>query len=62
MQNFERNPTVGSKVMVILTCYSSLADKTSSPPRSDSITTPRKMAYENSCKNLGAIKQSDRKL
>jgi hypothetical protein len=43
MQKFERDPTVGSKAMAILTRYSSLADQTST--RScDAIATPRKTA------------------
>jgi hypothetical protein len=42
VQNFERDPTVGSKVMDILTRYSSLADETSSSPSCDSISIPRK--------------------
>jgi len=43
---------VWSKVMAILTSYSSLADQTSSSPRCDSKATPRKMASRNSFKNL----------
>jgi hypothetical protein len=39
MQNFERDPTVGSKVMAIFTRNSSLADHISLSPYSDYIET-----------------------
>jgi hypothetical protein len=52
MQKFERDPTVGSKVMAILTPYSSLGDQTSSSPNWDTISTPRKTASGNSCKKF----------
>jgi hypothetical protein len=48
---FERDLTVGSKVMALLTRYSSTADQTSSSPSSYSIATPRKTASGNPCKN-----------
>jgi hypothetical protein len=62
VQNFKGVPTVRSKVMAILTSYSSLADETSTSPRCDSKATPRKMASRNSCKNLSAIQLSGQKL
>jgi hypothetical protein len=62
VQNFERDPTVGSKVMAILTRYSFLTDQTSLLPSNDLIETPRKTASTNSCKNLRAIQRSDQKL
>jgi hypothetical protein len=62
VKKFEGDFTVGSKVMAFLTRYSSLGDKTSSSPNWDSISTPRKIASGNSCKNLSAIQWSDRKL
>jgi predicted urease superfamily metal-dependent hydrolase len=39
-QKFKRDPTVGSKVLAILTRHSSLADETSSSLSSDYIETP----------------------
>jgi hypothetical protein len=62
MQNFKRDPMVGSKVMAILTRYSSLTDETSSLPSSDSIVILRKSASENSCKNLSTIQRLDQRL
>jgi hypothetical protein len=55
VQIFEGDPTVGSKVMAILTRYTSLADQTSSSPCRDSISTLRKTALGNSGKTLSAI-------
>jgi hypothetical protein len=49
-KTIERNQTVGSKVMTLLTRYSSFADQRSSSPSSDSIATPRNTTYGNSCK------------
>jgi len=57
-----RDPIVGLKVMAILTCYSSLADQTSSSSSFHSIATPRKTTSRNSCNNLSAIQLSNRKL
>jgi hypothetical protein len=51
LQNFEGDPTVGSKVMALSKRYSSLA-------RPDLQKTP----FGNSCKTLRAIQQSDQKL
>jgi hypothetical protein len=62
MQKLERNPTVGSKVMAILTRYSSLADETSSSPSCDSIATPRKTASRKLSKNSSAIQWWDKTL
>jgi hypothetical protein len=62
VQTFERDPIIGSKVMAILTRYSSLAGHTTSSPSSDSKATPRKTAYGNLSKNLKAIQWSDQKL
>jgi hypothetical protein len=60
VQKFKRDPSVGSKVMAILTCYSSLTNQTSSSsPSCDSIATPRKTASGNSCKILSAIQHAD---
>jgi hypothetical protein len=53
---------VGSKVMALLTRYSSLADKTSPSPSTISTATPRKMAAGNSSKNLSVIQRSNQKL
>jgi hypothetical protein len=39
MQKFKRDPTVGLKVLVILTRHSSLAEETSSSSSNDSIAT-----------------------
>jgi len=61
MQKFKRGQTIGSKVMAILTRYSSLADKTASSPCSHYIETPRKPTSGNSCKTLRVIQRSDRK-
>jgi hypothetical protein len=58
-KNFERDETVGSKVMALFTCYSGLA------PQGllfDSIGTTRKTSFGNYCKTLSAIKRSDQKL
>ena len=46
---------VESKVVALLSHYSSLADKTSSSPSSDYIATARKTVFINSSKNLSAI-------
>jgi len=59
---FERDPTVGSKVMAISNRYSSLGDQTSSSPSIDSSSTPCKRASGNSSKSLTAIQRSDQKL
>jgi hypothetical protein len=61
VQKFEGDPTVKSKVMATLTYYSSLVEQTSSLPTCDSRSTPTKMAFGKSSKNLNAIQQSDRK-
>jgi len=53
---------VGSKVMALLSRYSSLIDLTSSSLNSNSIATPRKMTSGNYCKHLNAIQWSDQKL
>jgi hypothetical protein len=55
VHKFKRNPMVTSKVMAILTRYSSLADDTSSSPSCDSIATPRKRGFGKSWKNMSAI-------
>jgi hypothetical protein len=62
MQKFEYDPTVGSKVITILTRYSSLADQISSSPSNDLIATPGKMASGNSSRNLSAIQRSNQKV
>jgi hypothetical protein len=52
VQKCEGDPTVGSKVMAILTPYSSLGHLTSSSQSWDSISTRRKTASGNSCKKF----------
>ena len=52
VQKFKCNPMVWSKVMAILTRFSSLADQTSTSSSSDYIETPRKTAFENSWKKF----------
>jgi hypothetical protein len=47
VKKFERHPIVASKVIAILTRYSSLANQISSSPSNDSIATPRKTASRN---------------
>jgi hypothetical protein len=55
-------PTVGSKVMALLSQYSSSSDHTSSSPSSHSIATPRKTASGNPGKTLNVIQRSDKML
>ena len=55
VQNFKRDLMVWTKTMTILTRYESLADKTSTSPSWDSISTPRKTASGNSCETLSPI-------
>jgi hypothetical protein len=43
---------VGSKVMTLLTCYSSLVGQISLSSSSDSFATPRNTTYRNSCKKI----------
>jgi hypothetical protein len=43
---FEHDPMVGSKVIALLSRYSSVGDQTSLSPSSHSIATPRKTASE----------------
>jgi hypothetical protein len=66
LKNFERNPTVGSKVMDLFSRYCSRVGGTT---RTDIVgvdlginATPRKTAYGNSSKTLGAIPRSNKKL
>jgi hypothetical protein len=58
-----RNPTVGSKVIALLSCVILIMrDKTSSSLSRDSICSTRKRAFGNYCKDLRAIQRSDKKL
>jgi len=50
VQKFERDPLVWSKMIAILTRYSSLADHTSTPPSSDYIEIPWKQPLETRAK------------
>ena len=59
---FERDTTVGSKVMAISNRYSSLGDQTSSSPSIDSSSTPCQRTSGNSSKSLTAVQRSDQKL
>src|SRR4030065_531108 len=52
VKNLEHDQTVGSKVMALLTRYSSLANQSSSSLSSDCIATLRNTTYENSCKRI----------
>jgi hypothetical protein len=61
-KKIKHDPTVRSKVMALLTRYTSVDDQSSLSQISDFIATLRKTASENSCKNLSAIKRWDQKL
>jgi len=47
---FDGDPTVGSKVIALLTCYSNLAGHISLSPSSDSIVIKRKQTTDNRVK------------
>jgi len=59
---FDRDPTVGSKVIALSNHHSSQARRDLSSPSSDSSSTPWKRASRNSSKSLIVIQRSDRKL
>jgi len=61
-QKFDRDPTVGSKVMAFGPVHEAWLDQTSSSPSNDPSCTPWKRASGNSSKTLIAIQRSDRKL
>jgi len=46
LQKFRGDQTIGSKVIIILSRYSSLAAQMSSSPRHDSKATPRKKGFQ----------------
>jgi hypothetical protein len=52
VKKFKRDQTVGSKVITLLTRYSSLANQSYSSLSSDSLATPRKTTYGNWCKKI----------
>jgi hypothetical protein len=60
--NFERDPTVGSKLWPFSAFIPVWRDMTSSSTSRDSIGTTRKMASRNYCKTLSAIQRSDQML
>ena len=60
--HFDRDPTVGSKVMAISNRYSSFRDQTSSSQSVDSSSTPCQRTSGNSSNSLTAIQRSDQKL
>jgi len=62
MEKFDRDPTVGSKVMAFRPVHPAWLDQTSSSSIIDSSSTLWKSASRNSSKSLIPIQRSDRKL
>jgi len=62
MQKFERDPTVGPKVMALFSRCSCSVDQTSLSLSRHSVYIPRKTASRNPCKNLSVIQRSDKLL
>jgi hypothetical protein len=58
-KKFDRDPTVGLKVMAFQTVHPSWLDQTSSSAIIDSSSIQWKSASGNSCKSLIAIQRSD---
>jgi hypothetical protein len=55
---FDRDPTVGSKIMAFRTVHQAWIDQTSSSPSIDPSSTAWKSSSGNSCKILIAIQRS----
>jgi hypothetical protein len=62
MQKFERDPTVGPKVMALFSRCSCSVDQTSLSLSRHFVYIPRKTASRNPCKNLSVIQRSDKLL